>query len=305
MLNKNPVKFIFISSLVLALSACGGDDNKNPSNGKSSSSKAVSSSSKANSSVVTSTSSKANSSVAVSSSSKSNTSSKSSASSKAAAKNNGVTGKSSVFSFDFNLNIKDWKVGFADFPKGEEVFYELSFEQTLLPTELGDNTKGLKISGNNHSADLFMFATRKITGLLPNTRYDIAFDVTFGTNAAKNCVGLGGSPGESVTFKAGAINIEPKAEIKGSDTQYSMNIDKGNQSLSGSDAIALGHLANENECGSGNTLYMAKTVNNQNTTFSTTTDDKGSFWIILSTDSGYEASTSIYLMKATVTATTY
>lgn len=299
MLNKNPLTYLFISSLVFALTACGGDDNKKPSNNKSSSSKAVSSSSKANSSVAISSSSKANSSTALSSSSKSSTSSK------AAAKNNGAAGKSSVFNFDFNLNINDWKVGFADFPKGEEAFYELGFEQTLLPKELSSNSKGLKISGNNHSADLFMFATRKITGLLPNTRYEILFDVTFGTNTAKNCIGLGGSPGESVTFKAGATSIEPKAEIKGSDTQYSMNIDKGNQSLSGSDAIALGHLANENECETGNHLYMAKSVNNQNTTFSATSDNNGSLWIIFSTDSGYEANTTIYLIKAAVTATTY
>src|SRR5688572_2583218 len=137
----------------------------------------------------------------------------------------------SVFSasFDFNQSQDGWEADFTDLPAylDDTSFYQLKFEYTNLPSNLGDR-KSLMLSGDNHSDDLFMFIKRRVTGLMPNTSYNVVFKVELASNAPAGSVGVGGSPGESVYLKAGASGIEPK-KIAESD-RYVLNIDKGNQS---------------------------------------------------------------------------
>lgn len=203
---------------------------------------------------------------------------------------------------DFNESVVGWKAGFSDYPIAQESIYQLASGQVALPTSLGANLKGYKLSGSNHSDDLYMFATRKFEGLEPNTRYDFHFELTFGTNAQKNCMGVGGAPGEGVYIKAGASKTEPKAVNDGAGNLL-MNIDKGNQAVGGSDAIVVGNFANSRECGDANTSYMKKTLRSETGAFSTVTAADGSIWILFSTDSGFEAITTIYLLNAKVAAT--
>lgn len=207
-----------------------------------------------------------------------------------------------TLAIDFNQGINDWRAGFADYPAGEESFYELGSSHATLPASLGSNRKGFRVTGNNHSDDLFMFITKKVSGLEPNTRYDFQFEVTIGTDAQKNCMGVGGAPGESVYIKAGISETEPLAVNNGSGF-YLMNIDKGNQAIGGSDAIVIGDFANSRECGDPDTSYMRKTLTSEQGAFSTFTANDGSVWIMFATDSGYESTTTIYFMSATIQAT--
>lgn len=203
---------------------------------------------------------------------------------------------------DFNNSVTGWKAGFADYPLADEEIYDLASGQETLPASLGTNRKGYKLSGMNRSDDLFMFVTRKFEGLEANTRYDFQFELTFGTNAQKNCIGVGGAPGESVYVKAGAIKSEPKAENDGAGYLL-MNIDKGNQAVGGSDAVLLGDFSNSRECGDANTNYEKKTLKSEKGSFSTVTAADGSVWLLFATDSGFESGTTIYLMSAKVAAT--
>lgn len=205
---------------------------------------------------------------------------------------------------DFNQGATGWKAGFADYPAGEETFYELSSGLETLPESLGKNRKGFKLSGNNHSDDLYMYMTKQVDGLEPNTRYDLRFKVTFGTNAQNNCMGIGGSPGNSVWIKVGATKVEPISVNDGAGFLLP-NIDKGNQASGGSDAIIAGDFANSQECSPTDTVttYLKKTLVTEKGAYSTTTDDKGNLWILLSTDSGFEGTTTIYFMELEVAAT--
>lgn len=203
---------------------------------------------------------------------------------------------------DFNDGASGWQAGFADYPAGQETFYELSSGLETLPTSLGSNRKGFKLSGNNHSDDLYMFIAKKVDGLEANTQYDFRFKLTFGTNAQKNCMGVGGAQGESVWIKVGAGKTEPKAVNDGAGNLL-MNIDKGQQASSGTDAIVIGNFANERECGDTNTSYMKKILTSTTGDFSSITDDQGNVWLLLSTDSGFEAVTTIYFMELEVAAT--
>jgi len=207
-----------------------------------------------------------------------------------------------MLQIDFNDSVTGWKVGFADYPIADQGTYQFAYGQETLPASLNATRKGYKLSGNNHSDDLFMFVTRKFDGLEPNTRYDFQFELTFGTNAQKNCAGVGGAPGESVYIKAGASRTEPLAINDGAGNML-MNIDKGNQAVGGSDAIVLGNFANAIECGNEDTSYHRKTLYSNYGDFTTTTDANGSIWILFSTDSGYESTTTIYLISARLAAT--
>jgi hypothetical protein len=193
------------------------------------------------------------------------------------------------YSFEFSTLDHDWTGDFADYPEGDSVFYELEFKHDLLPANLSTTRKALKISGNNHSDDLFMFIKRKLTGLRPNATYKVLFNVRFASNVPTGTVGVGGSPGESVYVKAGATGIEPKKVL--TEGFYVMNIDKGNQSEGGTDMQVIGNVA----VAANTTQYTEVYRNNSSVSpFQVKANNQGEVWVILGTDSGFESTTTLY-----------
>lgn len=201
----------------------------------------------------------------------------------------------SKFEYSFNEDTEGWIGDFADYPVGEDDFYELEYTYSPLPEPLDQNDGSLKLSGNNHSDDLFMFVKRKITGLAPDTSYKIKFEIEYATNIPDETVGIGGSPGESVYIKAGATTTEPVVNV-GNDGLYALNIDKGNQSQGGNDMIVIGDFSNDTD----KNTYQLKTVNNTGQ-FTATTNGNGELWVIVGTDSGFEGTTTIYYNKISIT----
>jgi len=180
----------------------------------------------------------------------------------------------------------------------DPALYNLTADHRNLPAELGGG-KGLFISGTNHSDDLWMFWKKKLTGLLPNTEYQVVLDVEMASSVPPGQVGIGGSPGEGVYVKAGASRSEPVAVVD-SQGWWRMNIDKGNQSTSGADASVLGHIS---KTGNGTNGYQYIYRNNRNTKQSVTTSADGSLWIFFGTDSGFEGTTSLYYTHASAVLT--
>ena len=207
----------------------------------------------------------------------------------------GTPAPSTVFSYNFATGTEGWIGDFADYPAGEEEFYELIFSHAPLPEPLDVSKSALMLSGNNHSDDLFMFVKKEITGLVPNREYSIIFRIEFASNVANNQFGIGGSPGESVYLKVGATSIEPTKQI---DTEgfYALNIDKNNQSQSGTDMIVVGNFSN----GTDENIYTLKTLSNT-TPFKATTNSRGTLWIITGTDSGFEGKTTIFFSHIEMT----
>lgn len=195
------------------------------------------------------------------------------------------------YSFEFSSDAEGWTGDFADYPVGEAESYELEFEHTTLPAPLDETEGALRLSGLNKSDDLFMFIKRKISGLEPNTTYYATFYVEFASNVPDGLFGVGGSPGESVYVKAGAAQTEPAPEEDDMD-YYRMNIDKGGQSQGGADMVVLGYFSNDTD----REEYTLKTVTNENR-FTMTSNVNGELWLIAGTDSGFEATTTIYYNK--------
>jgi len=199
-----------------------------------------------------------------------------------------------ILDFNFLKYSEDWIGDFAEYPKGEETQYELKFNHAYLPTPLDTTIGALRQTGNNHSDDLFMFIKRKVTNLTPDRMYIITFIIEFASNVADDQVGVGGSPGEDVTIKAGITQVEPLKKLDSSEF-YRMNIDKGNQSGGGKDMIVMGDFSNDTNLN----IYTLKTIRNKNP-FNVEANSKGELWLIVGTDSGFESTTTIYYDRITV-----
>jgi len=197
--------------------------------------------------------------------------------------------------FDFSESDHGWSGDFADYPVGDSVAYGLYFGHDLLPANLGGK-KALKMSGTNYSDDLFMFLKKKIGGLEPFTAYEVAFQIKFATNAGKDNLGVGGSPGESVYLKAGAAPIEPvKLAVNG---YYQMNIDKGNQLSGGQHMVLIGNVATPTP-----TYDYSVVERNNGASFTATTNANGELWLVVGTDSGFEGTTTLYYTSITILLT--
>lgn len=197
--------------------------------------------------------------------------------------------------FDFNQNDGGFTPIFSDYPneQGVEEFYELHSGHEEVP--IAEAGKGLFLSGNNHSDDLFMGYYKELSGLAPETEYQFTVQFKLATNVENDMIGIGGAPGESVFVKCGVASEEPENSLD-SLNHFRLNIDKGSQSTSGSDMIVVGNLAKEevNRPGEYEFNEIATKVIAQ-------TDEAGTAYLVIGTDSGFEGVTSCYLDDISVT----
>ncbi|MGH8196228.1 MAG: hypothetical protein ACREQ8_17800, partial [Woeseiaceae bacterium] len=129
----------------------------------------------------------------------------------------------------------------------------------------------------------------------PETTYQLDLRVEIASNAPSGCFGVGGSPGEGVFIKGGAVAIEPVRVADAMGNNWIMNIDKGEQANGGVDAQVLGDFANSKDCALGDFSYELKTLSNlEQAEFFVTADPLGEAWLIVGTDSGHEGTTSIF-----------
>lgn len=188
---------------------------------------------------------------------------------------------------DFTDDKDGWQAGFAEYNGDHEEIYELEEELAMLPAPLDETKQAYRISGMNRSDDLFMYLTRKVDGLQPNTTYRASFTLEIASDAISDGVGAGGAPGEAVGVGIGLTDVEPVSEPD-EDNFYRMNIDKIQQCCTdGEDMIVIGDVAN----GTSDPVY---TLIERSGEFAATTDDQGQLWVIVGTDSGFEGKTDLY-----------
>ena len=204
-----------------------------------------------------------------------------------------------TFTFDFHRGRQGFTAGFADYPPAQEKIYELTSGYHTLPAPL-EPRSALFISGVNRSADLFMFFKGPIGGLRPGALYGVTVGLEIATNTPAGCFGVGGPPGESVWIKAGATAVEPRPIREGA--YLRMNIDIGNQSRGGANALVLGNVANSRSCEQPR-QWERKSFQNLTTPEPISVSPDGRVWLLFGADSGFEARTEIYFTQASVTFT--
>ncbi len=206
------------------------------------------------------------------------------------------------FDFTFNTDESGWVGDFADYPVGDEEFFELDFSLSTLPKPIPSSNSalshGLHLTGNNHSDDLFMYVKREIEGLEPDTLYALTFTLIFENNIFPGQYGIGGSPGESVYVKVGASAEEPdKVDVNG---YYLMNIDKGDQAMEGANSQVVGTLSNALVNGEDPQYEPIGYLNPS--PLKVRTDPEGRLWLFVGTDSGFEGPTHFYIARIAVNA---
>nr|WP_295922168.1 hypothetical protein [uncultured Dyadobacter sp.] len=186
----------------------------------------------------------------------------------------------------FNGDKRSWVPGFSDYPSEQETDWKLESGIAALPAPLDTKKKGFRISGNNHSDDLFMYFTKKITGLKPNQQYNAAFTIEFASDApSTGWAGTGGAP-NAVHLGVGAVSVEPKNALDSLD-HYRLNIGKIDQKNDGTDMKVLGDIGNGTDKVGYKMLKKSGEVTGK-------TDAEGNLWLIFGTDSGFESTTTLY-----------
>ena len=201
--------------------------------------------------------------------------------------------RAQTFSYDFETDYQGWACDFADYNVGDSVRLRLSYQRDTLP-QIRPVRYGIVMKGDNYSDDLFFFLKKHITGLSPDAAYTIAFSVEVVTNMPPD--GIGGS---DLMLKAGATITEP-AKINSSNSYYTMNIDKANQSRPGPDMDTLGHV---NHAVPGSFAYRCVTFTNTSHLFQRTADGSGSMWLVVGAESQFEVSAEFLVAKISATVT--
>jgi len=198
-----------------------------------------------------------------------------------------------LVSSDFKSGKDGWQAGFSEYNGDHEDIYELEEGLAMLPAPLDESKQAYRISGMNRSDDLFMYLTKKVNGLKPKTRYRATFALKIASDAVSGGVGAGGAPGESVGIGVGLTIAEP-ISTPDENNFYKMNIDKIQQCCTdGKDMVVIGDVAN----GTSENVY---TLIDRTGEFSAVTDEDGSLWITVGTDSGFEGKTTLYYSQIDV-----
>lgn len=197
---------------------------------------------------------------------------------------------------DFSTLPGGWVSGTSDYSVQTKP-NDIVTEYRPLPAPFSG--QGLYTYGTNRSDDLFIYIKKRYSGFAPDTDYALSFQTAIVSNVASGCMGVGGSPGDSVWLFGGASSTEPLT-VQNND-QFTMNIDRGNQAASGKYALVLGTIGNSStDCGKAPNLE--KTLSNPSPLIVKTGSD-GSLWLLFGIDSGFESSSFIYYKSITVNAT--
>jgi hypothetical protein len=205
-----------------------------------------------------------------------------------------------VVKYDFHRGSKGWLAGFADYDRRTSDLRMLA-ELRPLPDEVSRNRSGFYLQSMNRSDDLFMYLKKQVgyeDGIAPNQTYLVWFEIRFSSNAPTGCVGVGGSPGDAVYLKAGGSTDEPVTKLEGSGMLHA-SIDKGQQSVGGLEAGLVGTIANGTACEGSGWPYISVSKEYAHP-HPVRTDERGSFWLSVGTDSAYEGLTGLYVESITV-----
>jgi hypothetical protein len=157
------------------------------------------------------------------------------------------------------------------------------WESRVLPAPLSGNA--YYTGGTNRSDDLFIYSKKKFGGYAASKLYKLTFEIEIATSQSSGCVGVGGSPGESVYVVAGAAPTEPKTVLTAG--QYVVNLERGNQATPGAASQVLGNVANT-VANCGPQVYQSKIVKST-APLAVKSDANGDIWVFFGIDSGFEA----------------
>lgn len=208
--------------------------------------------------------------------------------------------------FDFSQGAQGWSPGLADYPVYLGPLTPVA-DYRPLPPDLGTVGFALFIDAGGMEG-VFAYYTARVNGLRGGQTYDGSFAVRIATDTPRNCVGIGGPPGEGTYVKLGASAEQPVAiaNLLG-DGWYRMNINKGDGGIGGPDALVVGNVANSVECrredGRIVRRWEFKDLSSSDRQLPVRSAQDGSLWLLMGTDAQFPGSIPLYYTKLTVRLT--
>jgi hypothetical protein len=214
-------------------------------------------------------------------------------------------GEAVNLAYDFENRSDGWAsevTDYTDATRPEDVLSETG----VSPPGIDAGTDFFHLAATNRSDDLFLYLLRQVTadaGLAAEQDYAATFTVSFASDAPTGCAGIGGPPGEAVYLKVGASSEQPVPVMQ--DGRSRLTVDKGGQSQGGDAAVVAGTIDNGIPCEQAleSDAPPYAMVTRTGTLEAVTTDEDGSLWLFVGTDSGFEGRTSIYYDRIEVTLT--
>jgi hypothetical protein len=196
---------------------------------------------------------------------------------------------------DFAEQPDDWTALFSNYDPARVDSFDLESDYRSLPEPLDTTRSAFYLAGTNRSDDLNMHLKHRVDDLEPETTYEVSFEVTFATEVPSRCVGVGGSPGESVTVHATAASIEPQRDTTqmGSHPYTRLNLVEQYTGDNWYRGTQLGTIANSRDCEDG-FAFETKRLRSERDHARVTTDSTGQAWLLVGTRSGFEARTQLY-----------
>jgi hypothetical protein len=194
--------------------------------------------------------------------------------------------------FDFGQGAAGWISGSADYSTLTAPTDVIS-EVRSLPNPLTGS--GYFQSGTNRSDDLLLYIKSPVGGLQPGVTYQLSARLEFLTDVPSGCLGVGGSPGESVFLVLAATTAEPLTLMSEGDIR--LNIDRGNQATGGSSGVVLGTMGNTVlDC--DERRWESKELSTPlSMPLSVQADKSGTIWVLIGFDSGFEALSRLYYQR--------
>jgi hypothetical protein len=104
-------------------------------------------------------------------------------------------------------------------------------------------------------------------------------------------------------IKAGASAVQPATTLVNGNFRVNFEKDRNPLPIGGDQVVTIGNFANSTEiCSEGR--YELKTLSSTGTRSGmVTSDSAGRLWLVIGTDSGFEARTEIYYLEGAATFT--
>jgi hypothetical protein len=224
------------------------------------------------------------------------------------------TGNESVeLTYNFQDDTEGWNAAIAQFPADDEDLYEFETEQTTSPFDDEDGV--LLLSATNPHDNLFMYASKQITGLEPNTRYRVSYNIEVASSVIIDTTGVDSDTtgvvtdttavdtdttdvftnlNDTVVIKAGAVSEEPETETTVDNLMQLSGIDIGEPGVDGADLIVLGSFAADTTAAGFETQAMAT-----ESPISVITNEDGDFWLLIGTET-FGSRAEVYFTKIEV-----
>jgi hypothetical protein len=204
------------------------------------------------------------------------------------------TPTASTITIDFNKGIDGWTAGVADYHDGTEPT-ETGAGWSKLPVPF--TGMGYYMRSHNNSDDVFTFAKRQFSGLVPNAKYTLTFEMSYATSAPTAAWASAARAARTSTWWPPSPPTSPSGQAKQrqplSPELRSRRPGRLRQAGQGAGPQGIDGL----DCGG---TEFAKATRKSDEAIAFTADKDGKFWIVLGTDSAFEGTNDLYLLGAVV-----